>query len=345
MTGPTTVVARTAWTVVSVFWNADERRLRASWRIVLGFVAFAVLRLVTAIAFQVFALQALLATTLSPPIPAGALSTVGRTVSVLATAGALVGAVWLGGRILDRRPFADFGLHVDREWWFDLAFGLALGAGLMTAIFAVEVAAGWVTIRGTVVGSTGWTVGRVALVEVLAAFVLFVCVGIYEELVYRGYLLKNAAEGLCGVPFVTPRRAIGLATLFTAGLFGLVHANNPNATLASTTNIAIAGVFLAVGYVLTGELAIPIGIHITWNFFQRVVFGFPVSGATLGTSVVRIEQAGPTAVTGGPFGPEAGLIGLGAIVVGTLSIVAWVRSRYGRVALAYELTMPTLRWR
>ena len=45
-------------------------------------------------------------------------------------------------------------------------------------------------------------------------------------------------------------------------LFGFAHMISPNATVLSSVNIALIGMWLGLGYVLTGSLAIPIGIHI-----------------------------------------------------------------------------------
>ena len=49
----------------------------------------------------------------------------------------------VGSRLLDRRSLADYGFHLNKGWWLDLGFGLALGTLLMLGIFGVELAKGF----------------------------------------------------------------------------------------------------------------------------------------------------------------------------------------------------------
>jgi membrane protease YdiL (CAAX protease family) len=240
--------------------------------------------------------------------------------------------LWLGGRWADRRKLADYGLHLNARWWQDFGFGLLLGGLLMTLIFLVEKAAGWVTITETFKHGPALPFWAIMLV----GFWHFVAVGITEELVSRGYLLRNLAEGL-NFKAIGPRRALGLAYFLSSALFGLFHFFNPNASTTSTILLVAAGLLLGLGFVLTGELAIPIGLHISWNFFQGRVFGFPVSGGQAGSTFIAIQQGGPTLWTGGDFGPEAGLIGLAAILLGCVLIVAWVKWRAGQANLQARL--------
>jgi hypothetical protein len=255
----------------------------------------------------------------------------------LSTGVPIVLSVWIAGRFLDRRPFADFGLHLDRDWWIDLGFGLMQGAALMLLIFLVELAAGWITVTDTF--ATRQPEARF-VPAILPPLATFLAVGFYEELFSRGYQLQNLAEGL-NWGIIGPRGAILVATALSSAVFGVLHAMNPNATPISTLYLVIAGFLLASGYLLTGELAIPIGLHITWNFFQGNVFGFPVSGTDFRSATfIRIEQGGPELLTGGPFGPEAGFIGLAAMIVGILWTIAWVRWRRGEVGLHLALAQP-----
>ncbi len=325
------------------FSNEHEGRLRALWRLLFQ----AALYFAVQVTVGVFALVVLALLSGDVPVLEGEGVGLGSSPTALILSGlsslvAALASVWFAGRFFDRRPFSGFGLKLNRDWWLDFGFGLLLGMLLMTGIFLVELAAGWVRITDTMATAHGTSP---FLPAILAPLVLFLCVGFGEELVSRGYQLKNMAEGL-NYPSIGARGAILLAWVLSSSVFGVAHLANPGSTLVSTVNIAFAGLLLGVGYVLTGRLAISIGLHITWNFFQGNVFGFPVSGMNdVGASLIEINQGGPTFLTGGAFGPEAGLVDIAATVAGSLLIVLWVRLRSGKVALQTSLVEPPVRKR
>ncbi len=323
--------------VVNLFRNSSEKRPRAFWRILLQYALYSCFTAV------LVAVPTLVYLALSGGVVFGegtgallAASPAFWAVSSAASLVAIVVSAWFAGRFFDRRPFSGFGLRLDRSWWLDLCFGLALGALLMAGIFLVELAAGWITVTGTFETASG---GPFVL-AIIYPLVTFLCVGITEELLSRGYQLTNIAEGL-NYPGLGARGAVLLAWVISSSLFGLLHLGNPGATVVSTINIAFAGLLLGTGYVLTGRLAIPVGLHITWNFFQGNIFGFPVSGLKpIGATFVSIGQGGPVSLTGGLFGPEAGLLGLTAMVVGGLLIWLWVRVRHGEATIQTSIADP-----
>jgi membrane protease YdiL (CAAX protease family) len=295
------------WSVLGIIWNFDEQRLRSFLRILVAVLLTALLTFLFGAPFFI----------VSGGITAPHIEKALLYIAALA-------AIWLATRFIDKRPFSDTGIYIKKEWWLDLGFGLLLGALLMTIIFLVELSAGWITVSDTFFTAAS---GQPFIVSILSPILLLLLVGIVEELAFRGYLLLNMAEGL-NFRFIKPRTALIVAWLVSSAIFGILHAVLPNATLTSTVNIVLAGIWLGLGYVLTGSLAIPIGIHITWNFFQGYVFGFPVSGGRdFLTTFIAIEQSGPDVWTGGDFGPEAGLIWLLAMALGILLVVAWVYMR------------------
>jgi membrane protease YdiL (CAAX protease family) len=332
--------------IKNIFWNSFEKRMRMIWRL----IGQLLIMLILTIAFQFLLIlfnilvKAIQGTLSSPQYSSFATGVNIATNSPLLTIASLLGSglvltlsIWLAGRFLDRRRFIDFGLHINQRWLIDFGFGLSLGAVLMTLIFLFELASGWISVNGTFVTQNPETPFLSAIIIPLT---LFLTVGFYEELFSRGYHLTNLAEGLAG-KIIKPRTAILLATFFSSAIFAFLHASNPHASLASTLNIGLAGIFLAAGYVLTGQLAIPIALHISWNFFQGNVFGFPVSGSDFQSATfIQINQSGPDLWTGGLFGPEAGLLGTGAMILGLIITLIWIRKQYGRIDMHLPLSEP-----
>jgi membrane protease YdiL (CAAX protease family) len=308
--------------MLNPFWNSSERRLRFTWRLILQTLLWLLpYGLLTGLAIAVMHLfTAASATWLD-------------AISPLLTAASMIFSVWISGKYLDHRRFSDFGFHFNPAWYRDFGFGLGLGVLLMVFIFLVELAGGWIRVDGFFQSNLP---DFSFIAGILTALVSFLCVGVYEELWIRGYLLHNLAEGL-NFKFLSPGAAVLAAYVISSLIYGILHGANPNATVLSSASIAAAGLFLGLGFILTGDLAIPIGIHITWNFFEGNVFGFPVSGLNSAATFIHVSQSGPVIWTGGAFGPEAGLIGLAAISLGCLLTLGWLRWSGGKLSLYKRL--------
>jgi membrane protease YdiL (CAAX protease family) len=226
---------------------------------------------------------------------------------------ALTASVYLARRFLDRRSFASLGLKLDRRVFPDLLAGLVITFLLMGSIYLAMCALGWIRFQGF-----AWPFQPLSIVlgQTLLYLLIFIIVGWQEELLVRGYQLQTLASGtnlLWGV-------------LISSAIFGLLHLGNPFASWASVAGIFLAGLFLALGYVFTGQLWLSIGLHIGWNFFEGIVFGFPVSGIAA-FPLLKTSISGPVLWTGGAFGPEAGLILLPALLMGAMLIGWYARWR------------------
>lgn len=304
-----------------VLWNDAERRLRAAWRVA-GFVLLLVWFDIAGIAAGLRLHPGELARGSS------AVLSFSLAVLVIVTLAAIIAV-----RLIDRRPVRQLGIVPGPGFWGDLAFGFGLGALLNTVDFGVEILAGWARVVDVARNRTPGEPFLMALVQMTVAFL---CVGFYEELLNRGYLLRTLAQGFVGRR-IGPTQALVLAVLLSSALFGLAHVGNPHATLVSSLNIAVAGVVLSLPYVLTGRLATSIGLHWAWNLFEGVVYGFPASGIITPTVVLVVRQSGPPLWTGGEFGPEAGLLDLLLTLMGGALIVWREHRRHGSLAPCTDL--------
>jgi membrane protease YdiL (CAAX protease family) len=146
----------------------------------------------------------------------------------------------------------------------------------------------------------------------LAVFYKLTLVAWYEELFFRGYILQNFIEGM----------GLKWTIVVTSLLFGLVHIFNPDATLFSSFLIAVITPQLIYAYLKTGQLWLPIGIHLGWNFFQASVFGFASSGQ-VSPSLISQTPIGLAWLSGGEFGAEA------SVLIIPFTILSCVLIHYG----------------
>lgn len=236
---------------------------------------------------------------------------------LLATVIALLAAVVVGAALLhwlDDRPAGALGFPLYAAVGRELGLGTVIGVAGLTIAAVVMLALGKLGY-GPDDGSAGTWVAVVA-----GDFALFLIAAASEEAMFRGYPFQVLAQ----------RFGPAVATVVTSIAFAFAHGQNPNVTAFGLVNIFLAGVLLAVAYLKTLSLWFATGVHVGWNWAMASLFDLPVSGIPwFDTPLYEPVVGSPDWLTGGAFGPEAGLVGTIGFGVALLAVL---RLRSVRVA-------------
>lgn len=284
------------------FFLNEEGHLRSGWRLAIFAVAFL-------ICTQLSQLLLLAGLTVAlhrsiPELANSSWSFVAGHGSILISA-TLVG--WACGRLLEELPFGALGCSPHRGWLKNLGIGSLLGAGSLFLAALLATATRGIHFRFDPEGAG--PIGQTLAVSAL----LFIFAAASEEILFRGYPLQT----------LTRARLAWLGVFLTSVPFAAVHLYNPHAVPGFTfLNTALAGVWLAVAYLRTRSLWLPIGLHWAWNWAQASLLGLPVSGIQriAPAPLLQAMNAGPDWLTGGSYGIEGGAACTIALVVSTLVI-------------------------
>lgn len=209
-----------------------------------------------------------------------------------------------------RAALDGLGLRFGRADLADLLGGLAIAGVAMGGIFVTERAMGGITAEAAT-----------APPELLSRAAVMALHAFKEELLMRSLLLSGLLLALGN------RRALAIG--LSALAFGLIHLSNPGASVLSVLGNALGGVIYGMAFVLTGRIWLSLGLHLAWNFVQGPLLGLPVSGLASG-GLFAVSEQGPAVLTGGNYGPEGGLVGIGfrfLVIAGLLGWVALGRAR------------------
>ncbi len=276
-------------------YNKDENRLRGFFRIVLQFAAFITLIIYIPPVF-------------SPYIKSDFWYIFADEIFYT---GAAVLTVFLAVKLLDKRKISEIGIQFNHGWFRRFLIGFGFGFVIISSIFIVLYLTGIVTINEFFHSKLPESFTLLIIVR----FIGYLLVAFNEELVFRGYQLRNIEDSLSGKNSIR-RTPEFYALIITSLLFGLVHSLNPDVTIMSLLNLIVIGLLYGYAFLFTKTLAIPVGIHAAWNFTMGNVYGFPVSGFHPYVSIFNVSIAGPEFLSGGKFGPEGGVIIVIAIITG-----------------------------
>jgi hypothetical protein len=233
-------------------------------------------------------------------------------VGVACEAAAGVGTALLFRIYLDRRPPATLGLTFRVRWLRLFGIGILFGLGMQLVVLVLESTLGFAHA-----GPPQWSNAELGAFGYIIPLLLLGAIA--EEMPVRGYLFQNLREAWGTWP----------ALIATSLVFAALHFSNPSAhtdLLMTMTGVAAAGALFCLSVIVTGSLWLAIGCHFAWNLFEGPVFGFPVSGLSIGGAhIITQTVSGPEWFTGGSFGPEAGASSLIALAIGAAALLAMHR--------------------
>ncbi|MEA3350990.1 MAG: type II CAAX endopeptidase family protein, partial [Chloroflexota bacterium] len=219
----------------NIFISPKERRLRAGWRLLVQTIMMLIIGLGLGFLFIL----------LSGPIQQ---LHIGSFLSQISELIIITGSVYLARRFIDRRSFVSLGLKWNRRASTDIFVGIAIAGLMMGLIYLLEWGFGWLEFQ-----TFAWQVEPISSVlkNALSMLIVFILVGWNEELLSRGYHLQTLASGI----------NLTWGIIISSAVFGIMHLSNPNATWISAAGIFLSGIFLAYGYIRSGQLWLSIGLH------------------------------------------------------------------------------------
>lgn len=202
---------------------------------------------------------------------------------------AMIFSVVLFWKVFDKKPIKEIGLSPIKKGTGDLLFGLALGAVSITVVFFVFLLTGQLTVTNSFLKPNfSWML--------LVDFILMIFVGLGEEIFSRGYCMTILRRCSIYIVFIVPNV-----------IFALLHIFNNSIGIIPLINIFLIGLLFSYMFRIRGNIWMPIGYHITWNYFQGSIFGMPVSGHE-SNGLYTSRLVSENILNGGGFGPEGGLI-------------------------------------
>ncbi|MFP2895000.1 CPBP family intramembrane glutamic endopeptidase [Corallococcus sp. 4LFB] len=208
---------------------------------------------------------------------------------------------------LERQPLTSLGTSLDRRAGRDLGAGVLGGMVLVGLVAVCGWAAGGYHLERA---------GNPQVAAVVKAAWLMLGVALFEETLFHGYLFQRVIRGL----------GTFWAQVVLSLVFCLAHPFNtqmdvPTRIVAMLTTF-LAGWMLGLCYLRTRHLALPVGVHMGWNWLLGVM-GFGVSGNESHGWWTPVFHGRPEWVSGGAYGLEASIFSAVVLALAIMGLTRW----------------------
>lgn len=198
-------------------------------------------------------------------------------------------ATWACTR-MRRESLASVGFRLKARWFGEIVAGTVLGIITLLVVVGMVMAIGGVRFDLDPMRSGA---------TLLRGFYIFLCAALLEETFFRGFMFQRLLDGI----------GVGPAQIAMAALFVVAHWGNPGmeggTQVVAALDLFLGSLMLGLAYLRTRSLALPVGLHLGWNWMQGYVFGFGVSGYGYAGWFMPVFGGKAEWLTGGNFGPES----------------------------------------
>jgi hypothetical protein len=254
---------------------------------------------------------------LFPPAHPGQATPRGAFIGEILAAASVLVATGIMARI-EKRPVAAYG-YAGRARLLRFLWGMVWGfvalSGLVLTLWQTHLLA----------FNPGHLHGAIALKYALMWMAVFFFTGIFEESLFRGYLLFTLTRGL----------GFWWGALILSFIFGAVHSGNHGESPVGVFAAGAVGLVLCISLWYTGSLWWAIGFHTAWDWAETYFYGTPDSGLVARGSFMSEHPTGSLLWSGGPTGPEGSLYVLPLLLI--MALVMWLWWHRKRVAGPYDI--------
>jgi membrane protease YdiL (CAAX protease family) len=216
-------------------------------------------------------------------------------------------AIWIVAKI-ENRTIGDYGLPWQRAFCGQFWQGLLIGFASITALLGSMWAAG--VFHFGSIALRGVELWKYAALWGLA----FLFVALFEEIFFRGYALFTLTTGIGFWP----------AAILCSVVFGYVHHSNQGETWVGAFAAGVVGLVFCILLRRTGDLWMPIGFHMSWDWGETYFYGVPDSGQVATGHLLNATFTGPQWLTGGTVGPEGSWLCILVLVLLGLIFAVWL---------------------